>query len=159
VCDLFLFLQGSWAERPRAVLSGEEDTAGGNQRRLHYSSRRLGGVTPAAGWGSAVAESAEEESLERTGGGDDPGAVNGGANGVNGVSGAGSLLVERCQALRYKGNRIPAWTDRVLWRSYPSLEKHVALSSHASHPTVLTSDHTPVSATFELQVPYYIQYI
>jgi len=65
---------------------------------------------------------------------------------------AAALLADRCNALRYKANRVPAWCDRVLWRSYPSLTPLLSQTSYVSHPSVVTSDHTPVSATFELRV-------
>eukprot|EP00045_Choanoeca_perplexa_P015142 m.184180 g.184180 ORF g.184180 m.184180 type:complete len:504 (+) comp16902_c0_seq1:154-1665(+) len=52
---------------------------------------------------------------------------------------------------RYK-KRVPSYCDRVLWRA-PSANVKVKCDRYQSHPTVYTSDHHPVSATFKLSVP------
>jgi tetratricopeptide (TPR) repeat protein len=44
--------------------------------------------------------------------------------------------------------RIPSWTDRVLWRTLPACD--VKLGMYSSCPLVLTSDHRPVFAAFQV---------
>ncbi len=44
--------------------------------------------------------------------------------------------------------RIPSWTDRVLWRTLPACD--VRLGMYSSCPSVLTSDHRPVFAAFQV---------
>ncbi|KAH9318654.1 hypothetical protein KI387_020423, partial [Taxus chinensis] len=48
----------------------------------------------------------------------------------------------------YSQKRMPAWCDRVLWRSFEGYD--VKLLSYTYCPAVSTSDHKPVSATFAL---------
>ncbi|XP_004637459.2 phosphatidylinositol 3,4,5-trisphosphate 5-phosphatase 1 isoform X1 [Octodon degus] len=45
---------------------------------------------------------------------------------------------------------LPSWCDRVLWKSYPLV--HVVCQSYGSTSDIMTSDHSPVFATFELGV-------
>ncbi|XP_071608051.1 phosphatidylinositol 3,4,5-trisphosphate 5-phosphatase 1 isoform X3 [Heliangelus exortis] len=45
---------------------------------------------------------------------------------------------------------LPSWCDRVLWKSYPMV--HVVCQSYGCTTDVLTSDHSPVFATFEVGV-------
>ncbi|PIL28841.1 hypothetical protein GSI_08887 [Ganoderma sinense ZZ0214-1] len=54
-------------------------------------------------------------------------------------------------SLGYDTKRKPAWTDRILHMASDrvSLEQR----SYTSHPTITMSDHRPVSADFELEVP------
>ncbi|KAM5546090.1 hypothetical protein V8D89_000216 [Ganoderma adspersum] len=53
--------------------------------------------------------------------------------------------------LGYDTKRKPAWTDRILHM----VSERMTLSqlSYTSHPTITMSDHRPVSAEFELEVP------
>jgi hypothetical protein len=44
--------------------------------------------------------------------------------------------------------RVPSWTDRVLWRTLPAAD--VKLGAYSSCPGVLTSDHRPVFAAFQI---------
>lgn len=46
----------------------------------------------------------------------------------------------------YDTKRVPAWCDRVLWSSFPGCT--VDQLSYTSAPSVLSSDHKPVAATF-----------
>ncbi|KAH7281611.1 hypothetical protein KP509_36G055300 [Ceratopteris richardii] len=48
----------------------------------------------------------------------------------------------------YQQKRLPAWCDRVLWSSLPGC--HVEQLSYTSTPSITTSDHKPVAATFSL---------
>ncbi|RKP15480.1 Endonuclease/exonuclease/phosphatase [Piptocephalis cylindrospora] len=49
--------------------------------------------------------------------------------------------------------RLPAWCDRILWRTPLEGDEHrIKLSSYTSHMSFSMSDHKPVSATFSLQL-------
>ncbi|KAJ7523803.1 hypothetical protein O6H91_18G063200 [Diphasiastrum complanatum] len=48
----------------------------------------------------------------------------------------------------YSEKRLPAWCDRILWRSVEDC--NVKLLSYNSSPAIMTSDHKPVAATFSL---------
>nr|XP_015216796.1 PREDICTED: phosphatidylinositol 3,4,5-trisphosphate 5-phosphatase 1 isoform X2 [Lepisosteus oculatus] len=45
---------------------------------------------------------------------------------------------------------LPSWCDRVLWKSYPMA--HVVCQSYGCTTDIMTSDHSPVFATFEIGV-------
>uniref|UniRef100_A0A5F8GEZ3 phosphatidylinositol-3,4,5-trisphosphate 5-phosphatase n=1 Tax=Monodelphis domestica TaxID=13616 RepID=A0A5F8GEZ3_MONDO len=45
---------------------------------------------------------------------------------------------------------LPSWCDRVLWKSYPLV--HVVCQSYGCTSDIMTSDHSPVFATFEVGV-------
>ncbi|NXU53204.1 SHIP1 phosphatase, partial [Turnix velox] len=45
---------------------------------------------------------------------------------------------------------LPSWCDRVLWKSYPTV--HVVCQSYGCTTDIMTSDHSPVFATFEVGV-------
>nr|XP_006003065.1 PREDICTED: phosphatidylinositol 3,4,5-trisphosphate 5-phosphatase 1 [Latimeria chalumnae] len=45
---------------------------------------------------------------------------------------------------------LPSWCDRVLWKSYPMV--HVVCQSYGCTNDIMTSDHSPVFATFEVGV-------
>ncbi|XP_051855241.1 phosphatidylinositol 3,4,5-trisphosphate 5-phosphatase 1 isoform X5 [Antechinus flavipes] len=45
---------------------------------------------------------------------------------------------------------LPSWCDRVLWKSYPLV--HVLCQSYGTTSDIMTSDHSPVFATFEVGV-------
>uniref|UniRef100_A0A803TBB3 phosphatidylinositol-3,4,5-trisphosphate 5-phosphatase n=2 Tax=Anolis carolinensis TaxID=28377 RepID=A0A803TBB3_ANOCA len=45
---------------------------------------------------------------------------------------------------------LPSWCDRVLWKSYPLV--HVVCQSYGCATDIMTSDHSPVFATFEVAV-------
>lgn len=48
----------------------------------------------------------------------------------------------------YDQKRMPGWCDRVLWKTLQGC--HSYLISYFSAPSILTSDHKPVGATFKL---------
>ncbi|XP_053846206.1 phosphatidylinositol 3,4,5-trisphosphate 5-phosphatase 2-like [Vidua macroura] len=45
---------------------------------------------------------------------------------------------------------VPSWCDRILWKSHP--ETHVVCNSYGCTDDIVTSDHSPVFATFEVGV-------
>ncbi|XP_042195050.1 phosphatidylinositol 3,4,5-trisphosphate 5-phosphatase 1 isoform X3 [Callorhinchus milii] len=45
---------------------------------------------------------------------------------------------------------LPSWCDRVLWKSYPMV--HVMCQSYGCTNDIMTSDHSPVFATYEVGV-------
>ncbi|XP_067405838.1 phosphatidylinositol 3,4,5-trisphosphate 5-phosphatase 2-like [Emydura macquarii macquarii] len=45
---------------------------------------------------------------------------------------------------------VPSWCDRILWKSHP--ETHVLCNSYGCTDDIVTSDHSPVFATFEVGV-------
>ncbi|NWV40901.1 SHIP1 phosphatase, partial [Grantiella picta] len=45
---------------------------------------------------------------------------------------------------------LPSWCDRVLWKSYPMV--HIVCQSYGCTTDIMTSDHSPVFATFEVGV-------
>ncbi|XP_040204870.1 phosphatidylinositol 3,4,5-trisphosphate 5-phosphatase 1 isoform X1 [Rana temporaria] len=45
---------------------------------------------------------------------------------------------------------LPSWCDRVLWKSYPNM--HVLCQSYGCTEDIMTSDHSPVFATFQVGV-------
>ncbi|XP_055583254.1 phosphatidylinositol 3,4,5-trisphosphate 5-phosphatase 2B-like isoform X4 [Falco cherrug] len=56
------------------------------------------------------------------------------------------------QKFKATGMRInvPSWCDRILWKSHP--ETHVVCNSYGCTDDIVTSDHSPVFATFEVGV-------
>ena len=55
--------------------------------------------------------------------------------------------------VQYNSQRIPAYCDRVLWKSRPMHESHVKQRQYGSTPTYGTSDHKPVYSTFDVVLP------
>jgi len=47
----------------------------------------------------------------------------------------------------------PSWCDRVLWRSFPDTVLELRPGTYKSTPSIFTSDHSPVSAVFNMTVP------
>lgn len=45
---------------------------------------------------------------------------------------------------------VPSWCDRILWKSYP--ETHIVCNSYGCTDDIVTSDHSPVFATYEVGV-------
>ncbi|NXU47046.1 SHP2A phosphatase, partial [Turnix velox] len=45
---------------------------------------------------------------------------------------------------------VPSWCDRILWKSHP--ETHLICNSYGCTDDIVTSDHSPVFATFEVGV-------
>ncbi len=53
----------------------------------------------------------------------------------------------------YSRKRVPAWADRVLWRSAPAAAAALRQTAYRACPAVATSDHAPVCASFTLALP------
>jgi len=64
---------------------------------------------------------------------------------------APTFKLERKAGFEYKGQRIPSYTDRILWKSMPPLKDLVVQTEYSAVPAVGSSDHKPVIATFEVQ--------
>ena len=64
---------------------------------------------------------------------------------------AGSDAAKARVAATYNVKRIPSWTDRVLWRSLPAHTHRIKLREYVACDEVLSSDHKPVRAIFEVQ--------
>ena len=62
-----------------------------------------------------------------------------------------TFKVERIPGFSYQAQRVPAYTDRVLWKSMPSLAASVTQTALRAVGGVGTSDHKPVVAEFELR--------
>ncbi|EDQ87577.1 uncharacterized protein MONBRDRAFT_27082 [Monosiga brevicollis MX1] len=45
---------------------------------------------------------------------------------------------------------VPSYTDRIMWRSFPNL--YIKQTSYGATTDIMTSDHSPVFATFDIQV-------
>ncbi|XP_066475539.1 phosphatidylinositol 3,4,5-trisphosphate 5-phosphatase 1 isoform X2 [Tiliqua scincoides] len=54
---------------------------------------------------------------------------------------------QKATGLKYN---LPSWCDRVLWKSHPLV--HVVCQSYGCTSDIMTSDHSPVFATFEVAV-------
>lgn len=63
--------------------------------------------------------------------------------------------VERDEPYMFHGkrNRIPSWTDRVLYRSLPGFESDLSMLSYESCPNFMSSDHKPVMCSFKISNP------
>eukprot|EP00048_Salpingoeca_helianthica_P024101 m.29695 g.29695 ORF g.29695 m.29695 type:complete len:480 (-) comp9186_c0_seq2:22-1461(-) len=64
-----------------------------------------------------------------------------------------TFKVERKPGFQYSQQRLPAWCDRVLWRSLPPARFHVHALWYKALPEAITSDHKPVQALFNVRVP------
>ena len=58
--------------------------------------------------------------------------------------------VLRGEAYKHVPKRVPAWCDRVLWKSLPGLAAGLRVLEHANCPAFLTSDHKPVRCGFAI---------
>ncbi len=61
--------------------------------------------------------------------------------------------MERKTHLEYKNQRVPAYCDRVLWRSFPECKGQLEQLSLEPLISVGTSDHKPVRSMFKLSFP------
>ena len=53
----------------------------------------------------------------------------------------------------YNEKRVPSWCDRILWRSLEGHAKRLRPIEFNSAENITTSDHKPVFATFEVELP------
>jgi Endonuclease/Exonuclease/phosphatase family len=53
----------------------------------------------------------------------------------------------------YNGARIPSYCDRILWHSLPARRPLLCQTAYSSVASMRSSDHVPVRALFQLQVP------
>lgn len=61
-----------------------------------------------------------------------------------------TFKVARNDSLQYSSARLPAWCDRILWKSLSSWQDKLRLTTYSSAEEVQTSDHKPVFARFLL---------
>jgi hypothetical protein len=61
-----------------------------------------------------------------------------------------TFKVRRETGFVHNPQRVSSWCDRVLWKSLPGLVGDVKQITYAACPTVSTSDHKPVHASFEV---------
>ena len=66
---------------------------------------------------------------------------------------APTFKTKRAVSFGYNPQRVPSFTDRVLWRSAPGREQCMELVKFSSEFELCTSDHKPVYAIFRLAVP------
>lgn len=62
--------------------------------------------------------------------------------------------MERRVGTWYSDKRLPAYCDRILWRSMPGVADGLSMLSLRSLPEVASSDHKPVCAIMRLQHAY-----
>jgi hypothetical protein len=61
-----------------------------------------------------------------------------------------TFKVRRSAGFVYNPQRVSSWCDRVLWKSLPGFAADVKQTAYEAHPSVITSDHKPVSASFDV---------
>jgi hypothetical protein len=66
---------------------------------------------------------------------------------------APTFKTKRAVSFGYNPQRVPSFTDRILWRSAPGREQCVELVKFSPEFELCTSDHKPVYAVFRLAVP------
>ena len=64
-----------------------------------------------------------------------------------------TFKVSRDVGFQYKDQRISSYCDRILWKSHPLLANDVRCLSYEAHGSIASSDHKPVSASFEIDCP------
>lgn len=63
-----------------------------------------------------------------------------------------TFKVRRAVDFIYNPQRVSSWCDRVLWKSLPGYKDDVKPLTYAAHPSISTSDHKPVHASFEVNI-------
>ena len=61
---------------------------------------------------------------------------------------------EKLPTAAFNQLRVPAYCDRILHHSFPSRQCLIKQLSYESLPEYLVSDHKPVRATFQIQIPF-----
>jgi hypothetical protein len=61
-----------------------------------------------------------------------------------------TFSMKRVSGFQYAAKRVPSWCDRVLWHSLPGVAAHVTCTAYEAHPSISSSDHKPVSASFNV---------
>jgi len=49
--------------------------------------------------------------------------------------------------------RVPSWTDRILWKTREELRDRVKCDAYTSIPELMTSDHKPVLGEYTIKLP------
>jgi hypothetical protein len=66
------------------------------------------------------------------------------------ISFSPTFKVERVPGMAYKQQRVSSWCDRILWKSLPGSDTCVQNTLYNSCPSMSTSDHKPIHATFKI---------
>ncbi len=61
-----------------------------------------------------------------------------------------TFKVERQPGFAYKGQRVPSWTDRILFHSSANLEENLRALSYEACSDYINSDHKPIRGAFSL---------
>jgi hypothetical protein len=64
-----------------------------------------------------------------------------------------TFKVKKREVEGHSEQRISSWCDRVMWRSLPGLAGSVVPLAYTSHPSIVTSDHKPVSCGVRIHLP------
>lgn len=64
---------------------------------------------------------------------------------------APTFKLRRASGFEYDPQRLPAYCDRILWKSLPHCRKNLRQTALATLPEVSSSDHKPVYAHFEIK--------
>lgn len=68
------------------------------------------------------------------------------------VSFTPTFKMERGPGYKYKAQRTPSYTDRILWRTGHKLGKNITPLSYEPIDDFVTSDHKPIRGAFEVQL-------
>jgi len=63
-----------------------------------------------------------------------------------------TFKVERENGYKYKANRTPSYTDRILWRTGDLLEDHVVPLAYGPVDQFTASDHKPIRGAFDVRL-------
>lgn len=63
-----------------------------------------------------------------------------------------TFKLEREEGYKYKAQRTPSYTDRILWRTGDKLEKKIKALAYEPIDNYATSDHKPIRGAFEIEL-------
>lgn len=68
-----------------------------------------------------------------------------------------TFKVERCEGIKYKDQRRPSYTDRILWKAMHKLDDRIKPVAYEPVIDFTTSDHKPVRGAFKIRLNDRIQ--